>query len=258
MVSRESARIENERRFGATSIVLADYGGVSEQHDHAHDYATLSFVLSGTVIERTGRRERRAGPGSLIVKPRDLVHADAFQGARARLLSLRVAAGSGPFEHYYHGLRAYRLRRDCSVAAGFFGLEDALERGAGTRTVARRLRAIDVALGDPSWSSPETTWCENLAATIEADPFVSTTVLAANRGVHPVYLARIFRRRFAISPMAFARRVRLERAAAAIADGAEITRAAAEHGFADQSHLTRCFSRELGTTPARYRRLADS
>jgi AraC-like DNA-binding protein len=56
-----------------------------------------------------------------------------------------------------------------------------------------------------------------------------------------------------ITPHAYLvqRRVRLARGL--LAAGRTPAQAAAEAGFADQSHLTRAFLRQLGVTPGRYR-----
>jgi AraC-like DNA-binding protein len=48
---------------------------------------------------------------------------------------------------------------------------------------------------------------------------------------------------------------RLDGARAAIAAGRSLARAAADAGFADQSHLTRQFKRAYGMTPGRWRNL---
>ena len=75
-------------------------------------------------------------------------------------------------------------------------------------------------------------------------------------GVHPVHLARAFRRHFGASPGAYLRRCRLERAAARLRDAREsLGEVALRSGFADQSHLTTAFRRAHGVTPAEYRRL---
>jgi AraC family transcriptional regulator len=74
-------------------------------------------------------------------------------------------------------------------------------------------------------------------------------------GVHPVHLARAFRRFFGCSPAHYLRRVRIERAARMIRSSSHpLAEIAATCGFVDQSHLTRAFTRSLGTSPAAYRR----
>jgi AraC family transcriptional regulator len=80
--------------------------------------------------------------------------------------------------------------------------------------------------------------------------------VARECGVHPVHLARTFRRFFACSPGAYLRRCRLARAAALLRESGEgIGAVALRAGFADQSHLTHAFRQAHGVTPAEYRRL---
>jgi transcriptional regulator GlxA family with amidase domain len=73
-------------------------------------------------------------------------------------------------------------------------------------------------------------------------------------GIETERVARAFRRAFGESVAGYLRRIRVDAAAALVAEtDLPISRIAADVGFADQSHLTRCFGRYLGTTPGRYR-----
>jgi AraC family transcriptional regulator len=78
--------------------------------------------------------------------------------------------------------------------------------------------------------------------------------LAAEAGVHPAHLARVFRRHRGMSPGQYLRRLRLEWAAERLVATAEpVSRIALQAGYADQAHFTRAFSRHWGTPPGRYR-----
>ncbi|HEX2013451.1 MAG TPA: AraC family transcriptional regulator, partial [Roseateles sp.] len=74
--------------------------------------------------------------------------------------------------------------------------------------------------------------------------------LAAEAGVHPVSLARAFRRQYGLSPGQLQRRAQLNRAAALLRRGLSPAAAALDCGFADQSHFTRAFRAEYRCTPA--------
>jgi AraC-like DNA-binding protein len=65
-------------------------------------------------------------------------------------------------------------------------------------------------------------------------------------------IARHFRRAFGTSPDRYRTMRRLALARTAIESGLPLARAAAEAGFADQSHMTRQFKRTYGLTPARW------
>jgi len=82
---------------------------------------------------------------------------------------------------------------------------------------------------------------------------VSLAELAALSGVSRFQLLRGFAREVGITPHAYLvqRRVRLARRL--LAAGQTPAQAAIQAGFADQSHMTRVFVRQVGVTPARYR-----
>jgi AraC family transcriptional regulator len=79
--------------------------------------------------------------------------------------------------------------------------------------------------------------------------------VAAQTGVHPVHLARVFRATWGCSPGELLRWRRVDRAADMLRlsdiSGAQI---AARVGFADQSHMTRAFQAMYGVAPGVYRR----
>jgi AraC-like DNA-binding protein len=82
---------------------------------------------------------------------------------------------------------------------------------------------------------------------------VSLSELAALAGVSRFQLLRGFARSVGATPHAYLvqRRVRLVRQL--IAGGVALADAAVQAGFADQSHMTRAFVRQIGITPGRYR-----
>lgn len=82
---------------------------------------------------------------------------------------------------------------------------------------------------------------------------LSLQAMAEMAGVNRFHFLRGFSRATGATPHAYIlqRRVRLARRL--LASGRELGGASAEAGFADQSHMTRAFVRQLGITPARYR-----
>jgi AraC-like DNA-binding protein len=78
------------------------------------------------------------------------------------------------------------------------------------------------------------------------------SVLERVTGLDRFSLCRQFRRSFGTSPDRYRTLRRLALARAAIESGVPLARAAAEAGFADQSHMTRQFKRTYGVTPGRW------
>ena len=83
--------------------------------------------------------------------------------------------------------------------------------------------------------------------------------LAAEVGVHPVTLARGFRRSFGCSVGEYVRRLRIERAAVHLSSSDEpLAAIALAAGFSDQSHFSNLFRRGTGMSPSAYRRAMHS
>jgi AraC family transcriptional regulator len=78
--------------------------------------------------------------------------------------------------------------------------------------------------------------------------------MAAAAGVHPVHLAREFRRFERCTVGEYIRRLRIERACNELSNSNDsIAAIASGTGFYDQSHFGRIFKRVVGMTPIEYR-----
>jgi AraC-like DNA-binding protein len=76
--------------------------------------------------------------------------------------------------------------------------------------------------------------------------------LARIANLSPFHFNRVFAEQMGAPPHAFQTQLRVCRAKALLKEGWEISQAASQTGFADQSHLTRHFKRLVGVTPGRY------
>ena len=78
--------------------------------------------------------------------------------------------------------------------------------------------------------------------------------VAREVAVHPAHLARVFKGQFGISVGSYVRRLRLDWAAVELErSDTSLAGVALTAGFADQSHFTRAFKRQLGITPSAFR-----
>jgi len=83
---------------------------------------------------------------------------------------------------------------------------------------------------------------------------ISLAEVAQFAGVHPVSLARAFRRTYHCSVGEYVRQVRIEFACQQLAaSNAPLVEIAFSAGFSEQSHFCRTFKRLTGLTPSQYR-----
>ena len=85
------------------------------------------------------------------------------------------------------------------------------------------------------------------------EPWGTVGEAAQCAGMSREGFSRRFRKRHGVPPHAFWLQERLNDARLLLRAGEPVAAVAADTGFADQSHLGRCFRRAFGVTPGRYR-----
>ncbi|MEX0710648.1 MAG: AraC family transcriptional regulator [Chloroflexota bacterium] len=224
---------------------------------HEHPEATIAIVLRGGFAGVYDGVDRDCVPMTLVVEPAGASHANRFGGLPTTVLALSLRSPASPALEAV--ARQPRFGRD-AYAAGL-AQQAALElrhpdeltplavEGLALELVTRLARTPAEG-GAPAWL------CEarDLLHVRFAESLRLADVALAV-GVESDRLARTFRRVYREPMATYIRRLRVNAAAELLVAGDDGTIAAiaAEVGFADQSHLTRCFVRTIGTTPARYR-----
>jgi len=94
---------------------------------------------------------------------------------------------------------------------------------------------------------------------IEEDPASPITLfdLSALSGMSRYQIVRAFARELGTTPYAYVIQCRVRLARKLLINGETLAAAAQRAGFADQSHMTRAFVRQLGISPGRYRAAAN-
>ena len=84
---------------------------------------------------------------------------------------------------------------------------------------------------------------------------LTTTQIARVVGVHPVYLAQVFRQYFGVGVIEYLVQQRVAFASRELRETTDsIAEIASSAGFYDQGHFARTFKRLTGSTPSEYRR----
>lgn len=234
---------------------------------HCHDNAYICFVRQGTYREEYGCQERQCGPLTLAFHPPGERHREEVAQAEVRSFNIEmepwwlrrvqeaapvvvkpVAFQGGPATHLAARLYREFQRMDAVAPLAIEGLMYEL--------LAEAVRAVPRtdAHAPPRWLLQ----AKELLHTRCSEPLTVAEV-AAEVGVHPVYLAERFRREYHSSVSDYLRQLRLAAATRLLADaGLPLAQVALQTGFADQSHFCRVFKRHTGLTPAAYRRLLQS
>lgn len=237
-------------------IQLMQYSAGHTLPLHSHRSAYLCLVRAGVYDEHYSSRARVCEPGTLAFHPAGEHHHQRTGPEPVVLMNVEMdphwtekamfkapwSVTGGPLVSLANELYAeFQLADDLMpLAVEALLLEMAvLKERSGKNTRPRWLsRATDIM--HQSFSSP-----------------LRVRQLAKEVGVHPAHLSRAFRLHFGCSPVAYLRRLRVEEARrlllATSKPGAMI---AIQCGFSDQSHLNRSFLRQMGVTPAAYRRSA--
>ncbi|MDX1623721.1 MAG: AraC family transcriptional regulator [Gemmatimonadota bacterium] len=232
-------------------------GGVPR---HTHENAHFCLIVRGDYVTSTRNLEGRCTAGALLFHPAGTTHADQFVPAEGRCVTIslpeayledagdpRLGSRSVTLDDAEIGFPGARMHRELREPDRFSPLS---VEGLALEMIARATEREQGVDGAPAWLERAREFVHHHAT----DP-ARVTEVAEAAGVHPVHLARVFRERLGLSPGEYLRRVRVGRALEMMGSTKDGLAAIAHRaGFCDQSELTKAFRREIGTTPARYRR----
>ena len=246
------------------SIREVTYQPGQRQRLHSHEETSITLVYRGSLQERVGKAQIWAGPLSVVVKPAGTPHSNRFgpQGASTIQLNLASKKGDDGGLGSSAGLEEWRWIHGGKVARRFLTVLVELRQGCGSPATENASIDLIAALeGDhpQACCGPPPAWLRRVKQQIEQTfaEGIRVRQLARQAGVHPVSLARCFRRHFGTSVTEHLRHLRVEEAARLLSSrGLAIVEVAMRCGYADQSHLCREFKSQTGLTPGLYRRLA--
>lgn len=250
---------EYARKVAAFWLSRNRYNPGLKLNRHLHRHPFLSVVIEGTYVEAWEHGSTICSKGTVAFHPAGEEHSDHFDSHGALVFGIDLCEAS---EGYGHSLSATRI--EFGGAERFLGwqiaresthpcpIADLIVESLAFELLANCFERVcrNTRRGTPRWLVA----AMQLANDCYADRLMLRQV-ATTVGVHPIHLARQFRRRMGCTFGEFVRRIRLTRALQQLRQtNKSIAEVAAEAGFSDQSHLTRLLSAYIGTTPAQYRR----
>ena len=259
--SREASfRGEVIRRRIVRGFTLTElrYRALSRSEAHEHRLPYFALLTRGGYTEHDAEGHCVLEPGAIRFHPGDYRHRDEISERDTRFLHIElteeILAALPPRirGRSLLGLPGGELSRLAVT------LLAELRSGETANDLVLEGLALQL-LGELTRPPDETAqplWLRRVAERLREQFRDSTSLasLAAEAGVHPVHLARTFRRFFGRSVGEELRHLRVEAACAALAgEDCSIVEIAAASGFADQSHMARIFRRATGMSPAEYR-----
>jgi len=248
-------------QFAALHAIVAE----REVPVHTHETPHFIVVTNGIYITQARNQSGPCSTDTLIFNPAGTTHRDRFRGEKGTFVSIspgpsvsRFLDRASPISVAMAGKQS--CSRDDSLIATRIVSE--LRRrsefsAAVLESLGLELIGLSAGTEDRTASSTAPYWLVRVKEMIEdcAGQDLSIADLALSVGVHPVYLARSYRRYFRCSPGEYSRRRRLLRAQELVSrTDLPLVEIALRCGFADQSQMTRSFSAAFGIAPARYRR----
>jgi AraC family transcriptional regulator len=253
---------KTRRRFEFGGIVLSEiaHSFGRKLPCHTHESAYFGLLLAGSYSEKCTQRAVDYDPFTMGFHPPALTHSDEVGPCGSRMFCVELRDSylnrSRPFltapqfvpdlcasQVTWLGLRLYRSFAGETLAG--LKLEelcgDMLERVSGSRMCEEQSRPAWL---DRAFELLQESYRESL--TLEE--------IAAQVGVHPIHLSRVFRKYHGCTMADFMNRLRVQYVCRALASGwADLAIVASEAGFADQSHLGRVFKACTGQTPGKFR-----
>ena len=249
-----------KKQIGAFRIVEKSYSADAALALHEHETAYVSFLLAGAYVEDSQQEERNCSSGTVIWHPRTEAHTDRFHSGGGHMLDVeidpawlddaaqelkpvsraRMFCGGLP---YSLGLRMYRELSDDSD-----GVQDVVTELLGFFFTG------PLESHPPAWFNRALRICNDLE-----EQQLSLASLALAVGVHPVHVARSFRRFLGYTFGDHLAKIRIRRAFDLLLNSKRpIVEVAYDCGFADHAHLCRAFKQSTGLTPSAFRKSVQS
>lgn len=230
------------------TVRLAYYrpGSVQEAHHHAN--LQMSFLLAGSLSERSEGKEflpvaRQAG-----LLPPGHRHKVCYGDAGALLISIECpeAASVAPDRRSWRSYGAPLARKLALLADASNAIDD----------LAEEVMVHCEAANDEAARGTAPPWLLRAIEHLYDDPSAAVDALARDAGVHRVHFSRRFLRHTGLSPTEFRLARKCAHAARLTIDGQmPLAQAAALSGFADQAHWSRTCKALTGLTPRHLRRV---
>lgn len=209
------------------------------------------MLLRGSLRETVSNRVAHSGALAVGVKDVGVCHHTTFGPEGACLVRLALPVGDLQALSGVPPCAPWQWRNDLALSRAFLRALHATEDGAHHGALCDLLALLGSEDTESARGAPPQ-WLVLMVQRVGDawSPTLSVRTLAAETGVHPVYLARCMRRWYGVSLSALLRYERLRHAATRVLTSRDrLSMIAYGAGFADEAHCSRTISRCLGASP---------
>ncbi len=247
------------------AVLDADPHRVVERH--SHEEAHFVLVLEGLYVSSAAGADPISRGRALIFNPAGTTHRDRFE-ARSPVIAgsfLTVSIGADVMDL---SRREGRVQETASAVLDVrtIALAERLAHACHAHSTDATLRRESLALSllsavTPAWAADTVLpspprWLAIAREQLDdrCHEVVRIAEIAQASGVHPVHLARVFRRYLGCSPGDYLRQRRLARTSTLLRETERsLSDIASSSGYVDQSHFAKAFKSDAGITPRAYR-----
>ena len=232
--------------------------------EHAHELAFFTLILNGIYSEKFAGKDRVFAPHTVLWRQADQSHKDRIETDQSHFFFIEIKRSFLDSLNVYDrvpdrlveqngslAMLAARLRREIRSGQQYSSL---IAEGIMLEMLGHLVRkSTEKDKRPPKWLADVVDRLNE-----EFTDSLTTEMLAAEVGVHPVHLAAVFRRFYSETIGEYVQKRRVEYAAELLSrKDMNLSEISQLTGFADQSHFTRVFKQHTGTTPGSYRSQAD-
>jgi AraC family transcriptional regulator len=254
-------RVLDRKKIGSFVFVSHHYPKLAGRASHSHPWLHLTTVCRGNYCRKLGRRTDNYQVGSLTFLQTNESHTDSYAPG-SKCLHVVIPSEVEQRLTRDFGIQGTVGQISPSLSARFsIALQGEFRRADSDSPLIVEALLFDLVsrhlniIRDRSSARPR--WLGSLLDYLD-DTFEqewSLQNMAAEMGVHPVYMCRTFSEHFDCTLGEYIRKQRVLRAWQLLAMGdSTLAEIASQSGFADQSHLTRAFKNHFGVTPGEWRR----
>lgn len=260
---RQNYKILLRRKIGDLTACKALYRAGNWSQNHFHENARIVFVLNGSFVEKYETKQRFCQPFTSIFRPPMEKHSEVYEPGV-------VCLGFDLSSKWIKKLEDFSVKLDRSEDFHNPSLNQLITKICGELTfnddvsnlaIESLLNEVAVEmhrnLSDSEFDkSPR--WLKTAEEYIRENfsENLTLTKIADEVGVHPVHLARVFKRKYHLTIAEYIRRLRVESACRLLTHSdLKLSEISLETGFNDQSHFTKIFKTLMGKTPSEFKRI---